>query len=53
MKYTAQHEYVYDFTAVVHPQAKAALLLQKFDKDEDGELGLEDIKGLMRKLQKK
>jgi hypothetical protein len=29
------------------------LLLQKFDKDQDGELGLEDMQALMRKLQKK
>lgn len=33
--------------------AKASLILKKFDKDKDGELGLEDMKGLMKKINKK
>ena len=32
--------------------AKAVLILRKFDKDGDGELGLEDMKGLIAKINK-
>eukprot|EP01052_Picozoa_sp_SAG31_P016736 SAG31_NODE_1120_length_9805_cov_8.220173_6_plen_1010_part_00 len=34
------------------PQSKATLLLQKFDKDGDGELGLDDLRMLMKRLEK-
>ena len=32
---------------------QASLILKKFDKDKDGELGLEDMKALMKKINKK